>query len=153
MINVRKGTPHSLAQTDFTGAVSGASVVAGMLVEKNTSGDIVKASAIAPTGLLGFAVTNEDEGDAIESQKIGAYALGTGGVVETDQFTGTYTIADIGKPVIYSGTAGKVKAVTAASLATGQANAGATVLGHVYDAPRSIYVGFTPTTVLPILLD
>lgn len=151
MINVRKGTAHSLAQTDFTGAAkTSEGVVAGMLVAKDTSGDIVKLTTLttaAEAGQVGFALTNQDEGDAIESGKIGVYALDGGSVIETDQFTGTYTIADIGKAVIADGsTAGKVKAVAHGSVSTGR------VLGTVYDAPRSIFVGFTAITVLPIKL-
>ena len=151
MINVRKGTGHSLAQTDFTGnAKANEAVVAGMLVAKDTSGDIVKLTTLttaADAGQVGFAITNQDEGDAIESGRIGVYALDGGTVVETDQFTGTYTASDIGKAVVADGSsAGKVKAVAHGSVSTSR------VLGTVYDAPRSIYVGFTPITVLPIKL-
>lgn len=151
MINFRKGPGHSLMQTDFVGsAKTDEGVVAGMLVAKNTSGEIVKLTTLttaADAGQVGFAITNQSEGDAIESGKIGAIALDGGSVIETDQFTGSYTIADIGKAVIADGsTAGKVKAVAHGSVSTGR------ILGTVYDAPRSIYVGFTPTTVLPIKL-
>lgn len=154
MINVRKGTAHSLAQSDFVGlAKASEGVEAGMLVQKNSSGQIVKVtSAAAADALLGFAFTNQDEGDSIESGKIGAYSLDGNTVIETDQFTGTYTAADVGKPVIYGGTAGIVKAVATSTLAIGQANYGARVIGIVYDAPRDIYVGQTPVTVLPIKL-
>ena len=151
MINVRKGTAHSLAQTDFTGAAkTDEAVVAGMLVAKDTSVDIVKLTTLttaAEAGQVGFALTNQAEGDSIESGLIGVYALDGNSVIETDQFTGSYTIADIGKAVIADGsTAGKVKAVAHGSVST------ARVLGTVFDVPRSIYVGFTATTVLPIKL-
>lgn len=154
MINVRKGNAHSLAQTDFIGALKASEgVVAGMLVYKNTSGEIeLVESATAADALVGFAVTNQDEGDAIESGKIGAYALDGGSVIETDQFTGSYSAADVGKPVIYSGTAGKVKAVAKSTLAIGQANYGARVYGRVFDAPRNVFVGQTAVQVLPIKL-
>lgn len=151
MINVRKGNAHSLAQTDFTGnAKTSEGVVAGMLVAKDTSGDIVKLTTLttaAEAGQVGFALTNQNEGDSIESGKVSAYALDGGSVIETDQFTGTYTIADIGKAVVADGSsAGQVKAVAHGSVSTSR------VLGTVYDAPRSIFVGFTATTVLPIKL-
>ena len=156
-INVRKGTHHSLAQSDFTGALKASEgVVAGMLVYKNSSGEIEKVeSATAADLLVGFAVTNQDEGDAIESNKIGVYSLDGASVVETDQVTddlSALTGADVGKPVIYSGTAGKVKVVAKSTLAVGQANYGARVYGRVYDVPRDIYEGQTPITVLPIKL-
>ena len=154
MINARKGPAHSLGQTDFIGSLyASEGVVAGMLVYKTTAGEIRKVATIGSTDAqVGFAVTNQDEGDAIESNKIGAYALDGGSVIETDQFTGTYTASDVGKPVIYSGTAGKVKAVASSTLATGGANVGAKVVGKVFDAPRSIFVGQTAVTVLPIKL-
>ena len=154
MINARKGNAHSLAQTDFVGTLyASEGVVAGMLVYKTAAGEIRKVATAGSTDQqVGFAVTNQDEGDAIESNKIGVYALDGGSVIETDQFTGTYTAADVGKPVIYSGTAGKVKAVGSATLATSGANVGAKVLGIVFDAPRSIFVGQTAITVLPIKL-
>lgn len=162
MINVRKGTAHSLQQTDVVGnAKTGEAVVAGQLVSKDTSGDIVKVAKldnatrgsatnrIAPTaGNFGFAFTNQAEGDAIESGKIGYYALGTGAVVETDKFSGTFTIADIGKPVVQDGNGGTTGNVTVVAAGTTEK-----ILGHVYDVPRTIYVGQTPVTVLPILLD
>lgn len=163
MVNVRKGTAHSLAQTDFVGnAKTGEAVEAGMLVQKDTSGDIVKvakldnatrASAtnkVAKSAIIGFAITNQAEGDAIESGKIGVYALGTGSVIETNKFTGTFTIADIGKPVVQdasTGTNGNVTVITDAAAVTSSER----ILGHVYDVPRSIYVGQTAYTVLPIL--
>ncbi len=153
MINVRKGTAHSLQQTDFVGnAKTNEGVVAGMLVIKDSSGDIVVADGADidtghAVGLMGFAVTNQDEGDAIESGKIGVYALDGGSVIETDQFTGTYTIADIGKSVILDASnAGQVKAVAFADVND------QIVVGSVYDAPRNIFVGFSPIEVLPIKL-
>jgi hypothetical protein len=154
MINVRKGTAHSLAQTDFIGAAyTGEGVVAGMLVQKDTSGNvrIITSASNFDTahdvGQVGFAVTNQDEGDAIESGKIGVYGLDGDSVLETDQFTGTYTVADIGKSVVFDGTAaGQVKAVAHGAVGT------ARVLGTVYDAPRNIFVGFSPIEVLPIKL-
>jgi hypothetical protein len=150
MINFRKGTGHSMQQSDFIGTAAGNDIVAGMLVQKNATGEIEKADTVttaADNGLLGFAITNEDEGDAIESGKIGCISLDGNSVIETDQFTdGPYTAADVGKAVIVSATDGMVKAVAHGSVGT------ARILGTVYDAPRSIYVGWTATTVLPIKL-
>lgn len=153
MINFRKGTGHSLQQTDFVGdAKASEAVVAGMLVQKEqTTGDVTKLTTYVngteTYGLVGFAITNQDEGDAIESGKIGCIALDGGTVIETDQFTGTYTAADIGKAVVADGsTAGKVKVVTWADANTSR------IVGTVYDAPRDIFVGFTAVSVLPIKL-
>lgn len=152
MINVRKGNAHSLAQTDFVGTtLADEAVVAGMLVVKNSSGQIVQAGTLATSadvGLIGFAVTNQSEGDAIESGKLGAYALDGSSVIETDQVTNTLsglTGADVGKAVI-SGDNGQVTVV-----AHGDVDANR-VIGTVYDVPRNIFVGFTGTLVLPILL-
>lgn len=163
MVNARKGTAHSLAQTDFVGTLkANEGVVAGMLVYKNTSGEIVKVpkldnatrgsatNKVGIAAIAGFAITNQSEGDAIESGKIGVYALGNGSVIETDQFTGTFTIADVGKPVVQdasTGADGKVTVVAAASVGAGER-----ILGHVFAEPRTIYVGQTAYTVLPILV-
>lgn len=153
MINFRKGTGHSLQQTDFVGELKASEgVVAGMLVQKEqTTGDVTKLTTYIngteTYGLVGFAITNQAEGDAIESGKIGCIALDGGTVIETDQFTGSYTSADIGKAVVADGsTAGQVKVVNWADANTSR------IVGTVFDAPRSIYVGFTATTVLPIKL-
>lgn len=154
MINVRKGTAHSLLQTDFVGNLkANENVVAGMLVRKDSSGDIVKVTTLttaAESGLVGFALTNYDEGDAIESQKIGAYALDGGSVIETDQVTSSLTVgseAQNGFAVVADGsTAGKVKVVAHNSVSTSR------IIGTVYGPPRVIYVGQTAYTVLPIKL-
>lgn len=154
MINFRKGPGHSLTQTDFIGALKASEgVVAGMLVYKNNSGEIEKVETLtnaAEKGLVGFAITNQDEGDAIASGKIGAIALDGGTVIETDQVTTSLsglTAADIGKAVVADGsTQGKVKVVAIGSVGTSR------VVGTVYDVPRDIFVGFTATKVLPIKL-
>jgi len=154
MINVRKGSAHSLSQTDFIGAAKDSEgVEAGMLVRKDSNGQIVKVTTLttaADSGQVGFAVTNQDEGDAIESGKIGAYALDGGSVIETDQVTTSLsglTAADIGKAVVADGSAaGQVKVVAHGSVSTSR------IIGTVFDVPRYIYVGFTGTLVLPIKL-
>lgn len=154
MINVRKGPAHGLSQTDFVGDLTAdEGVVAGMLVRKGANGAITKVTTLttaAESGLVGFAVTNQSEGDAIESGKIGAYALDGGSVIETDQVTTSLsglTASDIGKAVVADGsTAGKVKVVAHGSVSTSR------IIGTVYDVPRYIYVGFTGTLVLPIKL-
>lgn len=161
MINVRKGSHHSLGQTDFVGAAkTNEAVVQGQLVEKDANGDIVKiakldnatrGSATNKIGLqklIGFALTNQNEGDAIASGKIGVYALDGSSVIETDKYTGTVTISDIGNPVVQdssSGTNGNVCVVAAETTER--------IIGWVYDAPRTIYVGQTAYTVLPIKLN
>jgi len=154
MINVRKGNAHSLAQTDFLGVVNAHSdsgpVTAGMIVAKHpTTGELRPVMWPHETDhLVGFAITNQNEGDAIESGKLGAYALDGSSVIETDQFSGgPYTAADVGKIVVWDGVTPGVVAVVSQNDVNGRR-----VYGYVYDAPRSIFVGFTPTTVLPIQL-
>jgi hypothetical protein len=163
MLQIIKGTGHSLAQTDFIGNVKAAEIdsnaplgiVAGMLVQKEqTTGDVTKIdtyiNATETYGLVGFAITNQVEGDAIASGKIGVLALDGGTVIGTDQYTGTVTSADIGKAVVADGSGttakGKVKVVTWANADTSR------IVGTVYEAPRTVYVGFTAVTVLPIKL-
>lgn len=164
MINVRKGSAHSLAQTDITGKLkSNENVVAGMLVLKDSSGDIVKVAKLdnairgsatnrigTTVGNVGFAVSTYNEGDAIESKKIGVYLLDGGSVVETDQYVASSETLDataVGKPVVQCHSAGADGKVTVVASGTTER-----VIGYVYDAPRSIFVGFTATTVLPIKL-
>lgn len=166
MINVRKGTAHSLLQTDVVGAVTvnasrteakttggNASITAGMFCQKNTSGNIeliTTCTTAADYGQLGFAVNNGVDGDVIETGKVGLYLLDGGSVIETDQVTTSLTVGSEslnGLAVVADGsTAGKVKAVAHGSVSTSR------VLGTVFGAPRVIYVGQTPTTVLPIKL-
>ena len=157
-INVRKGSAHSLTQTDFVGTIkSGEGVDAGHLVMKNSNGEIVKAPTnwSANDGLIGFAITSQAEGDAIASGKIGVYALDGGSVIETSYFVGSVTSAMIGDYVVpdsdaagHTGTAGYVKVVQSRT----DAAAINLIIGKVYDAPRTIYVGQSSVTVLPIKL-
>lgn len=113
MINVKKGTAHSLTQSDFVGtAKADEGIVAGMLVIKDASGDIVKAGAAADDDLTepvnasryGFAINNQTDGDVIFSGKIGAYGLDGNSVIETDAFDPEDEFV-IGDPVIPAATA------------------------------------------------
>lgn len=147
-IQVIKGPAHSLKQTDFVGkAKANEGVVAGMLVRKNANGEIVKGvsgQATAVDDLLGFAVTNQDEGDAIESGKIGVYALDGASIIATDQVTGTLntTTFPIGSRVAPDpSNAGKVRAW----------QSGDRVIGTVVDI-RNVYIGQTPVGMLAIKL-
>jgi len=149
-INARKGNAHSLAQTDFVGTlVNGAAVDAGHLVYKNATGGIEKVPASGTTALtgaslVGFAVTTQAEGDAIESGKIGVYGLDGGSVIETSYYQGTVEADDVGKFVVQGTVAGTVQVVDSV---TSQV-----VLGKVFAAPRDIFIGQTPVSVLPIKL-
>lgn len=132
MINVKKGTAHSLAQSDFIGlAKSGEAVKQGMLVYRNSSGEIVKAGAAASATLTdavnasryGFAlsaqadeVSGASEGDVLESGKVGVYGLDGNSVIETDQTAATITAGNYpdGSFVIPDATAtGKVRTYVA----------------------------------------
>jgi hypothetical protein len=124
MINVKKGNAHSLHQTDFratnpnpTGYGSGGTVITAGELVYNNAGTIaaVPASGGATfVGLKGFAINNSYDGDAIESQKIGAYALDGSSIIETDQVDSTdgtlnLTTYPIGTPLYPSvNTAGLV---------------------------------------------
>lgn len=120
MINFKKGNGHSLHQTDKTGkAKANEAVIAGMFVNIDTSGDVVKGGAA--TGVLGFAVNNQTDGDVIESGKIGVVLLDGNTVLETDQVkivTGsTINATDypVGTALTYGtvgGDIGKVRAQT-----------------------------------------
>lgn len=161
MVNVRKGSAHSLSQTDFVGTADpDTNIVAGQLVYLNGStGEIelvaklnnsTRGSAtnkITNSELIGFAITTQAEGDAIESGKIGVYALDGGSVIETDKFSGTYSASDIGSAVVQDANGGADGNVTVVSPGTAER-----IIGVVYAAPRVIYVGQTAVTVLPIKL-
>ena len=87
MINVRKGTAHSLQQSDVRGYDSG-SIVAGMICNLGNDGYIYKGNENNTGdshGLIGFAINNSTDGDAIESGKVGLYTLDGNSIVETDQ--------------------------------------------------------------------
>jgi hypothetical protein len=83
MINVRKGTHHSLQQSDIRGAwLTG--VTAGMICRVDSTGTIALGGD-GTTGIRGFAINNSTDGDAIESQKIALYTLDGNSQIETDQ--------------------------------------------------------------------
>lgn len=90
MINVKKGSAHSLQQTDKVGLTKASEgVVAGMVCRINASNEVVKGStnAAATDDLLGFAINNQTDGDVIESGRIALYLLDGSSVIETDQST------------------------------------------------------------------
>lgn len=117
MINIKKGTAHSLQQSDkIANAKTGEAVTAGMLVHIDSSGDCIKgvtgsSGTYALADLVGFAVNNQTDGDVLESGKIGFYLLDGNSVIETDQAAATITAANypVGTALTGSGTAGTVK--------------------------------------------
>jgi len=114
MINFKKGTGHSLQQSDIVGKVkSGEAVVAGMLCHINSSGEIIKgvtSQGVADT--LGFAVNGQTDGDVTESGKIGLVLLDGNSVIETDQTDATINATNypVGTRLGGDTTTGKVKA-------------------------------------------
>jgi hypothetical protein len=90
MINAKKGSAHSLQQTDRVGLIKdGEGVVAGMVCRVNTSNEVVKGSSSAPAAndLLGFAINNQTDGDVIASGRLAMYLLDGSSVIESDQST------------------------------------------------------------------
>ena len=159
-VQAKKGNAHSLAQTDFVGSLyASEGVDAGHLVYKTTTGAIRKVgkldnatrgsatNKVADSVLLGFAVTTQSEGDAIESGKIGAYALDGGSVIATSYFTGSVVAADVGKPVVQDSSTGADGNVCVVASGTTER-----IIGYVFDVPYNIFVGQTPISVLPIKL-
>jgi len=112
MINVQKGTAHTLQQTDLVGnAKTSEAVVAGMICSIGADGYVIKGGATA--ALFGFAINNQTDGDSIESGKIGLYMLDGDSVIETDQAAAAITTTNypIGTPIYpQTGNTGKVLA-------------------------------------------
>jgi hypothetical protein len=108
MINVRKGTAHSLQQADVLGTVNADyAVVAGMVcVLDNSTGTIIPGAysssysgdPVSAASLLGFAINNQTDSDVIASGKIGLYTLDGNSVIETDQ-TGDTAITTTNFPI------------------------------------------------------
>jgi len=116
MINFKKGPALSLHQVNYIGAAkTGEAVVAGMVVQINGSGEVVKAtitdSANDKDVLLGFAINNQTAGDVIESGKIGVYALDGASVVETDQAVSTINASNYPIGALLTATGGLVDVV------------------------------------------
>ena len=85
MINFKKGPALSLGQSDKVAKpATGAEIEAGHVVSIASNGEATLGVS-DPAGLLGFAITNVTDGDAIESGKIGVYLLDGATVVETDK--------------------------------------------------------------------
>jgi hypothetical protein len=124
MINIKKGTAHTLQQSDRRGKIrAGEGVVSGMLVNVNLTEEVVKGLAGngGADGIHGFALNSQTDGDVIESGTIGVLLLDGNSVVETDQVTGTINAANfpIGAPVSIDGVTGKVKAGVATEMGVG----------------------------------
>jgi hypothetical protein len=118
MINVKKGTAHSLQQSDIRGkAPAAGGVVAGMVCYLNTSGAIIKGAVPnGSTGIVGFAINDSVDGDVIESGKIALYQLDGNSIIETDQVSNTANSTNfpIGKAVYVEPATGLIT-TTAAS--------------------------------------
>lgn len=162
MINIKKGSAHSLGQSDWLGTVQvdaitrvvTPTIVAGQIVSRHGDSAAVVSGLGALTDQVGFAVTDSSEGDAKESKKIGAYALDGSSTVETDQVVETINTTNFpyGAPVYaYTGTntAGYVGKVSKDELHDTSVHN--LKIGTV-DAIRTVYVGQTPHTLLGIKL-
>ena len=91
MINFKKGPALSLGQTDKVAKpATGQAIEAGHVVRIASNGEASLGVSETPAAdLLGFAITDVTDGDAIESGKIGVYLLDGSTVVETDKAVGT----------------------------------------------------------------
>lgn len=145
MINIKKGTAHSLTQSDFVGlAKANEGVDAGMVVRIDSSGNMVKGptNAAAADDRLGLAITTQSQGDAIASGKISAYALDGNSVIGTDYVTGSLSSFAVGQRVSADPTnLGNVRAW----------QTGDRIFGYV-DSVSDVYVGFTAHQLLFIKL-
>ena len=125
MINIKKGPGLSLAQVDKVGKpASGANIEAGQVVRFAANGEVNVPSAplaSSNTDLLGFAITATDDGDAIESGKIGVLLLDGASVIETDKASATVNSTNyaIGAPVSFN-TSGLVTAAGATDRVIGR---------------------------------
>jgi len=120
MINFKKGPALSLGQTDKVAApAAGQDIEAGHVVRIASNGQAsLGVSATPAADLLGFAITNVTDGDAIESGKIGVYLLDGATVVETDQVdatinaqnfpTGTKVTANAAGDIVVAGATDRV---------------------------------------------
>lgn len=91
MINIKKGPGLSLGQVDKVAKpATGVTIEAGQVVKLHaTDGTVGLPSGASDTGLLGFAITDTADGDAIESGKVGILLLDGVSVIETDKTGGT----------------------------------------------------------------
>jgi hypothetical protein len=125
MINFKKGTGHSLAQSDrIAKPKAGDAIVAGMLVKVNTTTSEVEKPIANPDDsthlvgdLVGFAINNQTDGDVIESGKLGFIMLDGNSVIETDQSDVAINSTNypVGTRVVGGETPGKVKPWAAAT--------------------------------------
>jgi hypothetical protein len=101
MINFKKGPALSLHQVNYVGSPATIDIVAGMLVrvsQTGTGGTTVTKGNVSltdATTLLGFAINSAATGDAIESGKIGVFALDGASVIETDQVESSINLATV----------------------------------------------------------
>jgi hypothetical protein len=116
MINFKKGPALSLHQVNYVGSPATSDITAGMIVRVTQTGSgnttVTKGNATLndSTTLLGFAINSAGMGDAIESGKIGVYALDGGSVIETDQIESSINLNTIaaGTPLTASANSGLV---------------------------------------------
>ena len=120
-LNIKKGTAHSLQQSDKIGnAKAGAAAVAGMLVHIDSNGDIIKgvsgsSGTFGVGDLIGFAIQTQTDGDVLESGKLGYYQLDGNSVIETDPAAAALTAGNypVSPALTGHGTAGTVQTAAA----------------------------------------
>jgi hypothetical protein len=107
MINVKKGTLHSLQQSDVRGAYPATTVTSGQICYISPAGVVtlgIPTSAgttrtADTTGVVGFAVQNSTDGDAVESNTMSLYTLDGNSIIETDQVVSTTAITAANFPI------------------------------------------------------
>lgn len=112
MIIAKKGSAHSLRQSDKVAPVAaGVTVTAGQIVSFTSTGTITLGAD--SDKLAGFAINNSTDTDAIGAGKtdpatgvvaplVGVYLLDGNSVIETDQVVETITLANVGAPIYAS---------------------------------------------------
>lgn len=106
-INIKKGTAHTLLQSDSLGLIkTSEAVVAGMVVyipgAGGDLGKVLKGCSASPSDdKIGFALNDQSDGDVIESGKIGVLSLDGNSVIESDQSAVTINATNypLGAPV------------------------------------------------------
>lgn len=125
MINIKKGPGLSLGQVDKVGKpASGATIEAGQVVRFAANGEVNVPNAPTASSnndLLGFAITDTADGDAIESGKVGVLLLDGVSVIETDKAAATINSTNyvIGAGVSFN-TSGQVTAAGATDRVIGR---------------------------------
>lgn len=132
MINIKKGNGLTLQQADKVFPTTD-SIIAGQAVSLLSTGAVQRSADGANNYVIGVALNNYNDGDVVDSGKIGVLLFESGSVIETDQLLAAPTAGWLtpGLPVYAYGADSITNAATSAGKFTTDPTTGNVLVGRL----------------------